>query len=104
MCGVSVLCVDGDTAHAVSLSFVLMETPHMRCLCPLCWWRHRTCGVSVLCVGGDTACAVSLSVVWLETFVCACFSYRYFHVIVVVLSVFFIIVYIFLQIWFCIFY
>ena len=53
------------------------------------------CGVSVLCLGGDTACAVSLSVVWLETFVCACFSYRYFHVIVFVLSVFFIIVYIF---------
>ena len=67
MCGVSVLCVDGDTAHAVSLSFVLMETPHMRCLCALCWWRHRTCGVSVLCVGGDTACAVSLSFVLVET-------------------------------------
>ena len=47
------------------------------------------CGVSVLCLGGDTACAVSLSVVWLETFVCACFSYRYLHVIVFVISVFF---------------
>ena len=47
------------------------------------------CGVSVLCLGGDTAYAVSLSVVWLETFVCACFSYRYLHVIVFVISVFF---------------
>ena len=55
------------------------------------------CGVSVLCLGGDTACAVSLSVVWLETFVCACFSYRYLHVIVFVLSVFFLL----LSIFFC---
>ena len=30
MCGVSVLCVGGDTACAVSLSFVLEETPHKR--------------------------------------------------------------------------
>ena len=69
MCGVSVLCVDGDTAHAVSLSFVLMETPHMRCLCPLSWWRHRMCGVSVRGVVGD----ICLCLLFLQIFPCDCF-------------------------------